>query len=58
MAFLPIILLLALLAMCVYFLRATSMAVEAGRPVTGLGGGAAKAQAANDTAKVADKIDD
>lgn len=54
MAYLPLILLLGLLAMTIYFLRATSLAVEKGRPVRGMGGHAVKEQAKEDKEKMDD----
>ncbi|TFL17688.1 hypothetical protein [Jannaschia formosa] len=51
MAYLPLILLLGLLAMTVYFLRATSAAVDKGKPVGGMGGGAVMDQAKEDKKK-------
>jgi hypothetical protein len=50
MAYLPLILLLGLLAMTVYFLRATSAAADKGVPVRGMGGHAVKEQAKEDKA--------
>jgi hypothetical protein len=50
MAYLPLILLLGLLVMTVYFLRATSAAADKGVPVRGMGGHAAKEKAKEDKA--------
>ena len=52
MAFLPIILLLILLAVAVYFLRATTMAVDRGEHVGGMGERGVKTQAEQDKKKV------
>ncbi|WP_371156621.1 hypothetical protein [Jannaschia sp. 2305UL9-9] len=55
MAYLPLILLIALLAMTLYFLRATNEAVARGRPTGGMGETVVRDKAIEDRKTVEDK---
>jgi hypothetical protein len=58
MTILPLILLLILLAVAIYFLRAASAAADAGRPVGGMGEDAVTRQAKQDKAKAEESKSD
>lgn len=55
MTYLPLLLLVALLAMTLYFLRATSEAANKGRPVGGMGETGVREQAKEDKKTVEEK---